>query len=284
MPSQQENFVSVIIPTCNRADRLQKAIDSVLNQTRRAAELIVVDDGSTDNTRDLVTAYGDKVVSIRQENRGPAAARNAGINAARSELIAFLDSDDWFAPQKLAIQVAAMSAAPDYLVSHTDERWYRNGQLLNQKKKHRKGAGDIFERSLGMCVVGMSTVMARRCFFDQVGMFDEQLPCCEDYDLWLRASIMLPFLYVDEPLTMKDGGRPDQLSAIYGTGIDRFRITSLLKLLKSDLCSRPQELAAMAELERKCRIYGNGCCKHGRNEEGEYYLGLPDAIRAMRKE
>ena len=266
--------VSVIIPTHNRAGFLAQAIDSVLAQTYANFELIVVDDGSTDETPSLLASYGRGLISLRQENRGPAAARNAGIRAARYPLLAFLDSDDRFVKNKLALQVAAMEAQPELLISHTQEIWFRNGQHLNQKKRHAKAGGDIFARSLELCVVGMSTVMARRELFDLVGLFDESFPCCEDYELWLRASCRHPFLLVDEPLTVKHGGRPDQVSVRYQTGMDRFRIQALEKLLSSSPLSSDQTRLAREELIRKAVMYGNGCLKHGRHEEGQRCLSL----------
>jgi len=273
-----EKFISVIIPTYNRGQRLKKAIDSVFAQSHQDFELIVVDDGSDDNTAELIENYISDIVYIRQENRGPAAARNRGIEKARYNILAFLDSDDWFAENKLAIQIKAMGQKPSCLISHTDEIWYRNGQILNQKRKHKKNSGDIFAQSLELCAVGMSTVMMRREIFERYGLFDEDLPCCEDYDLWLRVSAEQDFLLVEEPLTLKDGGRDDQVSTIYRTGMDKFRIQAIMKILVSGRLTEEQAGIARRELERKCRIYGTGCIKHGRIEEGQYYLNLPETI------
>ena len=273
-----EKFISVIIPTYNRAQRLKKAIDSVLAQSHRNFELIVVDDGSDDNTAELIDKYNADIVYIRQENRGPAAARNRGIEKARHNLLAFLDSDDWFAENKLETQIEAMDQNPSYLISHTDEIWYRNGQLLNQKLKHKKNSGDIFGQSLELCAVGMSTIMIRKEIFERYGLFDEEYPCCEDYEFWLRISAEEKFLLVEEPLTLKDGGRDDQLSTIYRTGMDKFRIQAIMKILASGRLTGGQTGVARRELERKCRIYGTGCIKHGRKEEGQYYLNLPGTV------
>ncbi len=270
--------VSVIIPTYNRGQRLKKAIDSVLAQTHQDFELIVVDDGSDDNTAGLIGNYNSDILYIRQENRGPAAARNRGIEKARYNILAFLDSDDWFAENKLATQIKAMGQKPSCLISHTNEIWYRNGRILNQKRKHKKNSGDIFKQSLELCAVGMSTVMMRREIFERYGLFDEDLPCCEDYDLWLRVSAEQEFLLVEEPLTLKDGGRDDQVSTIYRTGMDKFRIQAIMKILVSGRLTEEQAGIARRELERKCRIYGTGCIKHGRVEEGQYYLNLPETI------
>jgi len=266
--------VSVIIPTHNRAGFLAQAIDSVLTQTYSNFELIVVDDGSTDETQPLLASYGNALNVLHQENRGPAAARNAGIRAARHSLLAFLDSDDQFVRNKLALQVAAMEAQPDLLISHTQEIWFRNGQHLNQKKRHTKEGGDIFAQSLELCVVGMSTVMARRELFDRIGLFDESFPCCEDYELWLRVSAGHSFLLVDASLTLKHGGRSDQVSVQFQTGMDCFRIRALEKLLTSAPLTSAQVHLVREELVRKAVIYGKGCLKHGRDEEGQRCLSL----------
>lgn len=272
------DLITAIIPTYNRAAHLERSIGSVLAQRRPCGELIVVDDGSTDQTPALLArlAKGGSIPIrvLRQENRGAAAARNLGIRMARGSLLAFLDSDDWWLPSKLAVQAAAMEARPEFLISHTREIWSRGGQRVNQKKKHDPPDGDVFAASLGMCVIGMSTITARRQFFDRYGLFDEDLPCCEDYDLWLRAGSREPFLLVPQQLTGKEGGRPDQLSEIHRMGMDVFRIRSLVKLLDSGVLTPGQQQATRIELIRKCLIYGQGCIKHGRSGEGERCLAL----------
>lgn len=276
---EMENFVSVIIPTYNRSRLLKKAVESVLNQTHPNLELVIVDDGSDDDTSVMIdryqARYGEKIISVRQENRGPAAARNHGLAVAGHDLIAFLDSDDWLHRDKIGLQVAAMQKEPAYLISHTQEVWYRQGRLLNQKVRHRKQTGFIFARCLNMCAVSMSTVMVRRQLIEQVGLFDEQLPCCEDYDYWLRVSAKQPFLLIDRALTSKDGGRTDQVSFLHRTGMDKYRIRAIEKILTSGMLSARQYQMAWHELVKKCRIYANGCMKHGRSAEGEYYLSLP---------
>ncbi|MBW1749377.1 MAG: glycosyltransferase family 2 protein, partial [Deltaproteobacteria bacterium] len=231
-----ENYViSVLVPTYNRAAFIEKALVSVLNQTRPCDEVLVIDDGSSDATEAIVSRIaGQNTVEVRyiyQQNRGASAARNRGIAEARYDIFCFLDSDDWWDLTKLELQLAAMEQEPDYLVSHTRELWYRHGKRVNQKIKHLPTQGDIFSRSLEMCVVGMSTVMVRRQLFEQYGFFDESLLCCEDYDLWLRVGRKEPFLLIDEPLTLKDGGRGDQLSAIHRLGMDTWRIRSIRNLI-----------------------------------------------------
>jgi len=201
---------------------------------------------------------------------------------ARYDILAFLDSDDWFAGRKLEIQLAAMSRNPSYLISHTNETWYRKGRILNQKNKHQKKNGNIFRQSLKLCAVSMSTVMMRKDIFARYGCFDEEYPCCEDYEFWLRVSAKENFLLVEEPLTLKDGGRDDQVSFIYRTGMDKFRIKAIIKILTSGSLNEEQGEYALKELERKCRIYGTGCIKHGRREEGQYYLDLPGKVSGSR--
>ncbi len=278
-----EKSVSIIIPTFNRGYCLQKAIDSVLTQTYPYFELIVVDDGSEDNTAKLVKSYGSDIVYIKQRNRGPAAARNTGVQAAHYKLLAFLDSDDWLAENKLEVQIRALQENPSYLISHTQEIWYRNGLILKQKIRHKKNDGNIFIQSLELCAVSMSTVMIHRKIFERYGLFDEEYPCCEDYEFWLRVSAEQKFLLVDRPLTLKDGGRDDQVSSLYRVGMDKYRIQAILKILASGALTEEQKGAAQAELQRKCMIYGSGCIKHGRVKEGRYYLNLPQLTGSQHK-
>ena len=271
-------IISVIIPTYNRANFLKKAIDSVLAQTFKDFEFIVVDDGSTDETKVLIKGYKGRIKYIYQDNKGPASARNAGIKESKAEFITFLDSDDWWDKDKLKIQFEAMQKNPDYLISHTQEIWYKNGKLLNQKKKHRKFGGFILEKCLAICAVGISTAMIRRELFEKVRLFNESLPCCEDYDFWLRTSAKFPFLLIDKALTLKDGGRSDQVSLIYAQGMDKFRIESIKRLLKENGLKSEQREVALQELRRKSQIYGRGCIKHNRIEEGEYYLRITERM------
>jgi len=251
---------------------------SVLAQQVPPAELIVVDDGSSDETAAVVARLAARsplpIRYLHQANRGAAAARNLGIGAAQANLIAFLDSDDWWLPNKLAVQAAALAAEPRYRISHSRELWFRDGQRFNQKKRHDPPHGEVFFASLACCLIGMSTILARRALFDHYGLFDETLPCCEDYDFWLRLGCREPFLRVNEALTCKEGGRPDQLSAQHRLGMDRFRIQSLGKLLAGNDLDPDQRRQAAAQLVRLCTLYGRGCLKHGHAEEGARSLAL----------
>jgi glycosyltransferase involved in cell wall biosynthesis len=264
--------VSVIIPTYNRAWCLREAVDSVLTQNFRDFELIVVDDGSTDDTPRLLQEYGDAIRVFRQENRGVSAARNAGISVSRGALIAFLDSDDLWLQGKLARQVEFFKAHADALICQTEEIWVRNGRRVNPGKRHRKRGGMIFEPSLDLCLVSPSAVMVRRELFDRVGLFDESLPACEDYDLWLRVSCRFPIGLIETPLIVKRGGHADQLSRAWG--LDQFRITAILKLLNGDRLTPAQRQAAVTTLKQKCNVYAGGCRKRRRVIEAEHYERL----------
>ncbi len=275
-PKSQSPAVSVIIPTYNRGWILKEAIDSVLDQDYTDFELIVVDDGSTDDTVEIIDAYGFDIIVLQQNNQGVSAARNRGICASRAQLIAFLDSDDIWLPQKLARQVEFFAAHSDALICQTEETWIRNGLRVNPKKRHQKRSGEIFEPSLTLCLVSPSAVMIRRSLFDAVGLFDERLPACEDYDLWLRVSCRYPVYLIDEPLIIKRGGHADQLSK--AAGLDKFRIQSLKKLIESGSLSQSQKLAAINTLREKCKIYAMGCRKRGRKDEAMYYEDLANFV------
>ena len=261
--------VSVILPTYNRGWILEQAVDSVLAQNYTNLELIVVDDGSTDDTKGLLSMFGDRITVIRQANRGVSAARNTGIRAATGKMIALLDSDDTWLPGKVTAQVAYFSNHPDALVCQTEEIWIRNGVRVNPGKRHRKEAGMIFERSLALCLVSPSAVMMRKSLLDEVGLFDEALPACEDYDLWLRIAWKHPIHLIDQPLVVKHGGHDDQLSRL--PELDKYRIQSIAHLLDSDVLSAGQGEAARTMLTTKCAIYAQGCRKRGRRAEALHY-------------
>jgi len=260
---------SVIIPTFNRLAFLKDAIDSVLQQTYRDFELIVVDDGSTDGTQAYLHSLGNVLQIIYQEKKGPGAARNCGIERSSGEYITFLDSDDLWQKNKLAVQVEVMKAT-DAMVSYTDEIWIRRGVRVNPKNKHRKYSGWIFEHCLPLCIVSPSSVLMKRDFFDVVvGMFDESFPVCEDYDLWLRASLIVPFLFIDKKLIVKRGGHADQLSANWG--FDIYRVRALQKILAQANLNAEQKALTIGNLVEKCRILESGFRKHGKFSEAETY-------------
>jgi GT2 family glycosyltransferase len=264
--------ISVIIPTFNRAWTLARAVDSVLAQTYAPKEVIVVDDGSTDPTPEVLAAYGDRIRVLVQPNRGVSSARNLGIRCSRGEFIALLDSDDQWKPEKLACQAAFFTAHPEAMICQTQEIWIRNGVRVNPGNKHKKLSGMIFEPSLHLCLVSPSAVMMKKSLFDIKGMFNEDFPVCEDYDFWLRVSTDTPIYLVDRPLTIKFGGHLDQLSQSHSQ--DRCRIAAILDLIQAGALTEDQKNAAVAVLKEKCLIYGNGCAKRGKKEEARNYLAI----------
>jgi len=200
---------------------------------------------------------------LYQPNRGPAAARNLGIRESRGEFIAFLDSDDEWLPGKLAVQLRYFQENPDSLICQTEEIWIRNGRRVNPMKKHKKYGGWIFEKCLPLCIVSPSAVMMRREFFERVGLFDETLPACEDYDLWLRSSARFPIGLIEKPYVVKYGGHADQRSKEFPV-MDRFRIQALRKILESGVLTPPQRDTVSQELKRKCEIVSQGARKRGK--------------------
>jgi glycosyltransferase involved in cell wall biosynthesis len=245
---------------------IARAIESVRSQTRPASEILCVDDGSTDDThRFLADAYPEVRV-LRQPNRGVSAARNAGIRAAAGAFVAFLDSDDEWLKPKLERQLQAMEANAGALLCHTNEIWIRNGRRVNPMKKHQKFGGRIFEKALPLCVISPSSVLVDRRLFDEVGLFDENLPACEDYDLWLRVCARFPILYLDQPLIVKHGGHQDQLSRRYW-GMDRFRILALRKILADGNLRQDYRRAAESTLAQKLEILARGARRRGRDLE-----------------
>lgn len=269
--------VSVIIPTYNRGWILKEAIESVLAQAYKDFELIVVDDGSTDNTSNILDDYRSGIKVLSQKNKGVSAARNRGISAASGRFIAFLDSDDLWLPKKLSTQVEFFNQRPDALICQTEEIWIRNGLRVNPKKRHKKPSGMIFKPSLELCLVSPSAVMIRRSLFERIGGFDETLPACEDYDLWLRISCRFPIHLIDTPLIVKRGGHDDQLSS--RVGLDKFRIKAIANIIDSGLLSDDQHQAAVNTIIEKSEIYAAGCRKRGRTDEAEYYTLLSEKFR-----
>lgn len=272
--------VSVVIPTYNRAHTLAAALDSVLSQTLPPDEVIVIDDGSTDNTVSLLSGYGDTVTTLHQENRGVSHARNVGIAHAKSEWIAFLDSDDHWLPDKLRRQSLMVEQHSTYQICHTNEIWVRNGVRVNQMKKHTKYGGNIYCHCLPRCVISPSSVMIHRNLFALTGNFDESLPACEDYDLWLRICANHPVLYIDEPLVTRHGGHDDQLSRRYW-GMDRFRVFALEKMLQSQQLSTEHYQNTLLMLLEKISIILTGAHKRGNKELETCYQQKQDDYLAM---
>jgi len=261
--SKNENKykISVVIPTLNRINTLQRALDSVINQTYKPAEIIVVDNGSSDGTLKLLREQYPKITILTENKIGVSSARNKGIKKSINQWIALLDSDDAWHPRKLEIQTSMLdSASKEYNLIHTDEVWFRNNKHINQMKKHKKQGGYIFERCLSLCCISPSSVLFKKNILDKVGLFDESLPVCEDYDMWLKICSSEEVLFAQDKLTYKYGGHKDQLSKSYW-GMDRFRIKSIENIIKNFDLTYKQKKQAKKELIKKLKIIINGAFK-----------------------
>lgn len=258
MTTRRPVFVSVIVPTFNRRNFLQKAVESVLAQTFPDFELLIVDDGSTDSTERYCAGLRDaRIRYFRQENRGVSAARNHGIRKARAEWIAFLDSDDLWQPRKLEAQLDSVGTSCEHPVVYTDEIWIRRGRRVNPKKKHGKYGGWIYDRCLPLCIISPSSALLHRKVLKRCGLFDTRFPVCEDYDLWLRVTATFPVLFLQQPLIVKVGGHQDQLSRSRW-GLDRYRVRAMEKAIGSGTLTPLQEKWTARELARKTSILSTG--------------------------
>lgn len=255
-----EIFVSVIIPTYNRAASIERAVRSVLEQAYKHFELIVIDDGSTDRTKEILEQFST-IKYIYCKNGGVSKARNIGIEMAQGDWIAFLDSDDEWLPHKLEKQIAVIKEKEDTVCVHSDEIWVRNGVRVNQMKKHKKGGGEQFIPSLALCLISPSTVILKKEIFKKIGPFREDFPVCEDYDLWLKLTSLYSVEYVDEVLIKKYGGHEDQLSRKL-KAMDFYRIKAIDWILEHRNLSELYQKEATSVLVKKAEILIKGYKKH----------------------
>ncbi|MEA1892600.1 MAG: glycosyltransferase family A protein [Campylobacterota bacterium] len=258
--------ISVVIPTYNRYDTLKRAIGSVLAQTYKSKEIIIIDDGSTDDTSKIQIDY-PHVKYIYQDNMGVSGARNLGIESSTYEYIAFLDSDDQWHKDKLLEHVEFHKQHPNILISYTDENWVRNAKEVQVPKKFKKYGGYIFERCLSHCIIAPSATMMHKDLLSHVGVFDEGLEVCEDYDLWLRVALNHKIGLIDKKLITKYGGDKDQLSMKFW-GMDRFRVKALEKLLS--LKTQKKDLI-IDELRKKYTLLLKGAIKYDKIQDIKEY-------------
>ena len=258
--------VSVVIPCFNRKKTLSRSIDSVVNQTYKPSEIIIVDDGSTDGTRDFILNSYPNIKYFFQPKKGVSSARNKGIRESSFDWVAFLDSDDEWLPQKLEKQINQLGKYSEIFISHTNEIWIRNGVRVNQMKKHQKYGGYIFDKCLDICRISPSSVLIHKRVLKDVGVFDEALQVCEDYDLWLRITSKYSVLFERELLIVKYGGHKDQLSKVK-EGIEQFRIQSLEKILALNHLTEDQFIMSKNMLVRKLSIYAKGLEKRNKFDE-----------------
>lgn len=277
--------VSVVIPTFNREGFIEQCVVSALQQSKKPDEVIVVDDGSSDKTWDVLRTLGfsdskeerNSLRYIFQRNKGVSAARNLGIKAAKYRYIAFLDSDDLWLEKKLEKQISSLeSQSIRYRLSHTNEIWVRNGVRVNAHLKHEKNGGDIFIQCLKLCCISPSSSLVDRSVFDDFGFFDENLPACEDYDFWLRFCAFEDVHFVNEHLLIKNGGHDQQLSKKHW-GMDRFRVTALENLLKNQSLSELKRKETIKELIFKLQVLIDG----GRKRKKDAFVKKLDKKKTM---
>jgi len=274
--------ISVIIPTFNRAHTLKRCLDSVLNQTYPPTEIIVVDDGSTDNTEELLKDYEGKIIVHKIENSGVSAARNYAIERCSGDWLALLDSDDEWLPNRLQEQVDYLKIFPNIKLVHGEEIWVRNGKRVNPKKIHKKSGGYIYQNCLPLCCISPSASLLKKEVLEEFGGFDESFPVCEDYDLWLKITSKYEVGFIKTPIITKYGGHEDQLSRKY-FAMDLWRVRSMKRMLNSELM-KDDRLATIDELIRKSEILIQGYKKHenlGDLPEVESYLKF--AVAAKRE-
>ena len=273
-------MVDIIIPSHNRKELLKRAVSSVEKQTFKDWFLWVVDDGSEDGTVESIRkAFKGKfpfkvISSLKRE--GVSAARNRGICQGRREWIAFLDSDDEWLPEKLKVQLDYLKENPSFSFVHSNELWFKGGYPFPQKKKHKKEGGRIFARSTGLCCISPSAVLIRRSLLEKVGLFREDFPVCEDYELWLRVTSRFPVGFVEKPLIIKHGGHRDQLSRKY-KAMDYWRVKALEPFLRSSLITEEERKIVRKVLIKKCQILLRGYEKHKNlqnRKEVKYILNL----------
>ena len=272
--------VSVVIPTYNYGQYIVGAVESVLNQTFRDMEVIVVDDGSADNTRELMAEFGDKIRYIYQPNRGLPAARNTGIRAGRGEYVAILDSDDLWLPQKLSVQVPLLDSRPEVGLVYTDAFVF-DGETQVTIGTHRDAcphpAGRIVAQLLFMCVMLTPTPLIRRSVLDKVGLFaeDKAIKGCEDWDLWIRIAKVYDIDYIDQPLAKY---------RLHSSNMSRdpelMKLSSLNVLWKA--FADPALAKELKRLRRRAfsRIYKEYGLGHLDREE--YNLARADLIQAIK--
>ncbi len=258
--------VSVIIPTYNRADLIEQAIDSLLSQTRVPDEIIVVDDGSTDNTPEVLARYGSSIRVISQSNAERSAARNVGMQAATGDLIALLDSDDTLMPQSIERRAWILETEPDVDVVYSNvEMVDKEGRalgLFTQVLPGTRPSGAAFFEFARHNLMPIHAFMFRRRCLGEVGLFDAAVPGMEDYDFWLRMAARFRFAYLDQPLACY------RIHTTMMTAIRRSEALNNELIVHRRIFDMPA-FQCLSPQEKSCVYYehGNRCGVLGRMEE-----------------
>ena len=277
----EDSDVAVIIPTFNHADYVSRAVQSVLDQTHRPAEVIVVDDGSTDNTQEVLAGLGSAIRAARKENGGVAAARNFGVKLSTAPLLAFLDADDAWHPTKLERQVERVMAQPGIgLVNCGLEEVDGTGRTLGYRSEGLGGwiAPDLLLLHDGVAPAGGSSVLVPRKVFESVGGYDERLSTSADWDLSLRIAVRYPTEFVSEPLV---------LYTIDGSGM-HFNISTMehdtTLAFDKAFASHPEEFGALRRqaLSNLFMVLGTSYAANGNRRRGSYLIARSLLYRPRR--
>ncbi len=267
--------VTVVIPVQNRAEMLRRAVESVSAQTFQDFDLIVVDDASTEDlsgVKGLLEGEGHAWLRMK-ENGGPAVARNAGAAMMKGEWLAFLDSDDVWSPEKLERQLEWHARNPQAEMSQCEEEWLRNGQPLKKKAAQEQPDGWVFEKCVEVCCVSPSCVMISRELWQELSGFDVRYRVCEDYELWLRASLHNQVGLVKSesgPLVTRHGGHDDQLSFAV-EAMDRFRVLALLELMNREELSEERRCYVEQGVLKRAEVLIKGAQKRGKEDAVAVY-------------
>jgi glycosyltransferase involved in cell wall biosynthesis len=289
---------TVVVPTCNKKESVTQALQSVLAQTYRNFEIAIVDDGSTDGTPAHVfrgfcteskvvevlsrlnptglrpfahhfTCNGITVKYHYHTNRGLGAARNRGIRHARGTYIAFLEAEDIWDPLHLETQIAFFEANRWARICHVGERHVRDGLRPHKPRKGEKASGWVFPHALEGCPTSISCTMIHRSCFAECGAFDENLPACEDYDLWLRLAARYPIYYVDGPEVVRRSPRPE--ISQHAWTWDRFRVYALEKAFQGGHLNPEQRFLVSQEIVNRCERLVEGFRRQKSEERANFY-------------
>ncbi len=258
--------VSIVIPTYNRENIICKAIDSALSQTFKNLEIIIIDDGSTDRTKTVLEKYGARLHYFYQENRGISGARNTGINRCSGDYVAFLDSDDYWLPEKLEKQIALFQKHPEYgMVACQCASIGPDGEFRQKNRPGKSGSVllDLFKKNF---IRTSSAVIKKDCFL-KAGLFDETLKECEEYDLWLRIAACCDVGFINEPLAVytdnPKGASTDSL---------RGRLYRLQVLEKDYLKQTVPDRLYRKRIADTCHYIGRHWAKRGGRKESLSFL------------
>jgi len=275
----KEPRVSVIIPTFNSAEYIEEALESVFEQTFQDFEIIVVDDGSTDETGEVLKKYGDRIRYIYQENNGPAGARNRGIRVARGEYIAFLDADDLWVSTKLEKQVDLFRQRKDLGMVTTGACSFDEKGVFGYSADKRETlmAGDIARNIFLRSNIGTPTVMVRKEVFDSIGYFEENIRQSEDDNMWIRIASHYDVELIDEAL-IKVRNHPRRMTLNKSELLDSVQTSIRLLMTKyGDVVKRKVEGAVPIKLSQVQFSIG-----YGYYESGDYSEARKAFIRGAR--